>query len=397
MSNIEYFTQDEVDQFDSPERPSHARFKELEGERIGKLKVIKYYGKKVSERNNKSIYWFCKCDCGKIVLKSSGSLASVNSKNQCFTCTRKEKHPDKWRDWLRRFKEKHGDYYDYSHANFTGSGKDKIKIICPVHGEFWQRPEQHVKSSCYHCGRAIASENRKLTSNEILSRFKEVHGDFYDYSKMVYIRDRLPVIIICPIHGEFQQQPKVHCKGGGCPVCRYIKSSSKLRKTTADFIKDAVKVHGDLYDYSKVDYWDCSRPVTIVCKVHGEFEQQPTIHLCGYGCNRCSSRGYNAEGGGYFYITSLNDYAIKYGISSDPHKRLKEQSGNSRFVHKILYSFYFEDGYIPKLIEQTVSLEVGKNFLTKNDLSDGYTETCSIDKLLDILDIVEQYGGSVEL
>ena len=59
------------------------------------------------------------------------------------------------------------------------------------------------------------------------------------------------------------------------------------RKTTSQFIEDAVKVHGDKYDYSKVNYISCKDKVEIICKVHGSNFQTPSNHLKGQGCQRC--------------------------------------------------------------------------------------------------------------
>ena len=60
--------------------------------------------------------------------------------------------------------------------------------------------------------------------------------------------------------------------------------------TTEDFIKRAREVHGDKYDYSKVEYVGYRIPVTIICKEHDEFPQKPVLHLSGYGCSICSGR-----------------------------------------------------------------------------------------------------------
>ena len=59
------------------------------------------------------------------------------------------------------------------------------------------------------------------------------------------------------------------------------------KKTTAQFIADARKVHGDRYDYSKVDYQGSAIKVCIVCRDHGDFMQKPNSHLMGQGCPTC--------------------------------------------------------------------------------------------------------------
>ena len=58
-------------------------------------------------------------------------------------------------------------------------------------------------------------------------------------------------------------------------------------KTTQEFIEDSIAVHGDRYDYSCVEYKGSRNKVRIICKIHGEWEQEAASHLMGYGCKRC--------------------------------------------------------------------------------------------------------------
>ena len=57
--------------------------------------------------------------------------------------------------------------------------------------------------------------------------------------------------------------------------------------TTADFIQKASVIHGNIYDYSSVNYINCKISVKIKCLVHGEFLQSPEHHLNGRGCKYC--------------------------------------------------------------------------------------------------------------
>ncbi|HEX7413193.1 MAG TPA: hypothetical protein VF411_04030 [Bacteroidia bacterium] len=60
------------------------------------------------------------------------------------------------------------------------------------------------------------------------------------------------------------------------------------RLTPPEFIRRARLVHGDRYDYSKIQHIYSSDKVTIICKTHGEFKQTPHSHLKGKGCSDCS-------------------------------------------------------------------------------------------------------------
>ena len=61
------------------------------------------------------------------------------------------------------------------------------------------------------------------------------------------------------------------------------------RLTTEDFIKAAREIHGDKYDYSKVNYINNTTPVRIICPELGEFQQKPCVHLTGHGCPACKN------------------------------------------------------------------------------------------------------------
>ena len=60
--------------------------------------------------------------------------------------------------------------------------------------------------------------------------------------------------------------------------------------TKEEFIQKAKSVHGDKYDYSKVEYMGCKTKVCIICPEHGEFWQRPDVHLKEFGCGKCSGK-----------------------------------------------------------------------------------------------------------
>ena len=112
---------------------------------------------------------------------------------------------------------------------------------------------------------------KSLTTQEFIERARKVHGDKYDYSKVEYVNNRVKLCIICPIHGEFWQTPNAHLNGQGCSMCGRISQTKKRALSKETFITKARKVHGDKYDYSKVEYVNNRTKVCIICKKHGEF------------------------------------------------------------------------------------------------------------------------------
>ncbi|WP_394271931.1 DUF723 domain-containing protein, partial [Butyricicoccus sp.] len=126
-------------------------------------------------------------------------------------------------------------------------------------------------------------------TEQFIEEAKKVHGDKYSYLNTNYINNRTKVSITCPIHGEFLQTPSHHLHGEGCPKCRYDMNSKNQMLTTEDFIKQAKHIHGDKYDYSKVNYNGYEEHVTIICPIHGEYSQSPDSHLHSGGCPKCGA------------------------------------------------------------------------------------------------------------
>ena len=129
---------------------------------------------------------------------------------------------------------------------------------------------------------------RKYDTDSFIEKAKEVHGDKYDYSQTEYINYSSKVKIICPIHGAFYISPNKHLHGQGCRKCGYNRNSLNQRSNNIEFIEKAKDIHGDRYDYSKVEYETNSKKVCIICHEHGEFWQTPNSHLAGRGCPKCA-------------------------------------------------------------------------------------------------------------
>lgn len=207
-------------------------------------------------------------------------------------------------DFIKRSREIHGDKYDYSKVEYKG--KDiNVCIICPEHGEFWQTPNNHWKGKgCYECSRSKMG-NKKYNTETFIEKAIEIHKDKYDYSKVVYKDILTKVPIICPEHGEFMQMPYLHLCGSGCPSCAHSNNGLSKRLSTAEFIDKAREIHGDKYDYSKVEYATAKHRVNIICPIHGEFMQTPDKHLSGCGCPKCVSPYSKNELEIYDYIKTL--------------------------------------------------------------------------------------------
>lgn len=128
---------------------------------------------------------------------------------------------------------------------------------------------------------------RKLTTIKFKNRAKLIHNNKYDYSLVEYVNSKMPVKIICPSHGIFEQRPNDHLNGRGCFKCGVDIVNEKKKSNKDDFINKANFIHNNRYDYSLVNYISSNIKVNIVCPSHGIFEQTPNNHLTGQRCPVC--------------------------------------------------------------------------------------------------------------
>ena len=225
----------------------------------------------------------------------------------------------------------HGEFYDYSLVDYVNSNTN-VDIICPRHGVFKQKPYTHKGGSgCSQCANERISEMYTKDKDYFIEKATKAHGDRYDYSDSVYIGNETNISIKCRIHGEFSQRKSHHYDGHGCPKCDDEDKRLLYAHTKEIFIDRAVIVHGNVYDYSLVDYINCQTPVKIICSKHGIFRQQPQHHLKSQGCRSCSlSKGEKL----------VFNLLIKKEIAFEVQKKFKG------CVHKRKLPFDF---YIPSL------------------------------------------------
>lgn len=181
----------------------------------------RYDYSKVEYKNNKTkVVIICK-DHGEFEQKPNNHLNGQH----CPKCNGRIKKTKE--EFIKESKKIFGDYYDYSKVKYINN-KTNIIIICPKHGEFKQRPDNHFnhKIPCKKCD----SENRILEENTIIKRLKEIHNNYYDYSKLNYKGQNLKGTIICPKHGEFNQTILSHLNGTGCPKCNQSYGEKEIHK-----------------------------------------------------------------------------------------------------------------------------------------------------------------------
>jgi len=246
------------------------------------------YSRVVYKRSDEKIKIICP-EHGEFEQVPKSHLKGYCGCKECVKIQQSEEKRHTKEEFVKKAKEAHGDKYDYSKVEYVNT-RTKVKIICPIHGEFEQSPDNHIqqKQGCPKCGHIKKGKSGRLTTKEFIEKAKRIHGNRYDYSLVKYEKQKIKITIICPIHGEFEQVPNDHLNGYGCYDCGNELRIKKLSSNTNDFIKRSKQIHGDKYDYSKVEYKNNSTKVKIICPIHGEFEQTAGHHLRGCGCKICA-------------------------------------------------------------------------------------------------------------
>ena len=176
--------------------------------------------------------------------------------------------------------------YDYSKVIYI-NGDTEVIIGCPIHGDFNQKPNIHVRGSdCPLCSR-VKQVKKRSTTEDFIIKANKLYNNFYDYSKTVYNQSKDKLTITCPIHGDFEQKANSHLNGFGCIQCGRFRTTESKKKSLNILIEDFKVVHGNRYDYSKVNYINNNTKIEIICSLHGSFFQTPKSHLKGSNCPNC--------------------------------------------------------------------------------------------------------------
>ncbi|MBR6515289.1 MAG: hypothetical protein IKT40_00390 [Bacilli bacterium] len=199
----------------------------------------------------------------------------------CEKCMR-ESRRTKIEDFIEKANAVHENKYDYSKVEYINNST-KVKIICPIHGEFEQTPRSHLSGrGCHQCGIEKNANSCRMTFDDFVKRAKEIHGDKYEYYESEFKGSSHYTLIYCKnCNIYFKQKVCMHLFGQGCSECNRI--------TFDDFMTKSKESHGDKYDYSKVEYINTKHKVCIICPIHGEFLQNPLDHMNGCGCPKCKS------------------------------------------------------------------------------------------------------------
>lgn len=237
----------------------------------------------------------------------------------------------------------------------------------------------------------------KGSQERFLQKASVVHGATYDYSSTNYTNYHTKVEIVCKSHGSFLQKPAHHLAGIGCPSCGKERTRQKLSQGKDSYILLARSLHGDIYDYSLVEYKNRHTKVKIVCPIHGVWESSAHSHVSGdyCGCPSCSVTGFNKLKPASLYVLRSDD-VVKIGITNRaPSTRAKEISTAYGHEFSIIRTFYFKLGRTAYEIERHLLRRLNESHDKPANKFNGSTE-CFIDVdvcklLIEIENLMEAY------
>lgn len=210
---------------------------------------------------------------------------------------------DKKEEFIKKSKLIHpNENIDYSKVVYVNNRTPVLLIDKDLkedgteYGEYWQTPSNHLKGQSHPDKRKTKiSIKKRHKQDDIIERFKKVHlNENLDYSEVAYINMHTKVKIIDrdlkpngEEYGEYWQEPVVHLKGCGHPLKSIHKNILRQSSNTKEFVQKIKLVHGDKYDYSKINYTNNRTKIDIICPTHGIFSMTPDNLLQGKGCPKC--------------------------------------------------------------------------------------------------------------
>lgn len=248
-----------------------ARAREIHGDKYD-------YSKSVYTRAHDQVAIICPIH-GEFSQKAHNHLVG----NGCPRCSGKNKRTE---EFISQAHEVHGGKFDYSRTVYVRSA-DKVVIICPIHGEFSQKANNHLQGQgCPKC------YGREKTTKDYVAEASILHNGRYDYTKTKYTIAKDKIEVICPAHGSFFPTADNHLRGSGCPCCavsnqntiylvEYLCAGTRLGTKvgiTNNFDQRLSKLRSaSPYDVEPIQSWVVDNPREIETKVLKQFTRAGSL------------------------------------------------------------------------------------------------------------------------
>jgi len=296
----------------------------------------------------------------------------------------------------------HGDIYDYSQWPESLTAKTKVETTCTLCNHKWvHNVDNHIRGrGCPNCkSHNSILEKKALKEKLSLSKMRKCEtliDGCSDLQKSKYSYDKLPMPFLmksvyefeCKEHGTFFTTPYNHfIKKSDCPNC--VNSNLKNRHMFGfdKWLKFLKSIHNK-YEFRQHESGSntAKDKIYAICPLHGEWVVS-IDSLKSSGCPACKGQSQN-----YLYINQVENGCLKFGIACDPERRLKGQNRVNNLQMERLMVFIFPNYSDCRNCESEIKKSVTP-VLSKKDLCDGWTETCSSKYLSLIISMCKGFGG----
>lgn len=292
--------------------------------------------------------------------------------------------------FFNRANEKYNYKFDYSKSEYSGH-LGKMVIICPAHGEFIQTARGHLETT-YGCKECQVDSQRK-TKERFINDAIAIHGDTYDYSKVEYVNDYLPVTIICNVHGEFTQAPGNHTgvKRSGCRKCADDRTRDRCRKDLDVFLHEVANVTTSAFTIIE-EYVNDATPIEVLCQQCGQSSYVvPSNILRGQGCSNCANHGFKPSKSAMLYFFKIKGLDVyKIGITNNSIESRYNKTDLVIIENRIFVEFPI--GADARKIEKYLLNKYKEyKYIGPDLLSSGNTELLTIDIAKEVLECQKIY------
>lgn len=209
-----------------------------------------------------------------------------------------------------------GDRIKIVEDTYTSSGGE-VDIVCDAHGRSTIKAgtilfnsEGRIQYGCKKCADEGTAAARMLPFTKFVEQMESKHGKgVVEYLPEGYTGVNGNITYVCPVHGKVTASAFNHSKAKlPCKFCSADSRSARSRIPFEQFVEKSYRVHGDRYEYKEDSYTAMSESTTVICKVHGEFNQLASDHVSSEaGCPKCAGIVSKGE-------TELKEFLLSSGL-----------------------------------------------------------------------------------
>ncbi|HHX9249869.1 TPA: hypothetical protein ACVQ7F_000116 [Salmonella enterica subsp. enterica serovar Muenchen] len=285
--------------------------------------------------------------------------------------------------------------------------KTKLALTCPDHGDWNTTSIGKLKAGrgCPSCGAENSAKAVKIPTSVLLENANRV-CEKYNYTCLGFVDKpsaRAYLRLKCNTHNHIWENTNYNNfmkprSIGGCPICEAesIVERFKLKPDeVANRIVDICKAKGYIFA-GFVNGWHGNLScIRVKCLKHGDISEVRYVDFIketSEPCCKCRKYGFMTGKTGRFYVQTLDDKFVKFGITNkDTKQRIAQQQRKSKFNHVLVYEAEFHDGKKALNLETWVKQNFVTGVVSRDDLGDGWTETTYIENLPVLLKEVKNY------